>query len=182
MKNINFQRSRMSHSLHGLVLPLVLSLVLTGAGCGSKTKVTESDLSATTNRGVTSNELPAPTSSVRSTAQEVSVTCDDKVNRRAKLICDLLKSNDHDAQTESLPPLEVIYRNIDLNADGKNEIVAWESSWSGTSGGMLWFLEESDAGMRIVSEIEMTWTPIILLTSENNKWRDIAYLSTGTQC
>lgn len=68
---------------------------------------------------------------------------------------------------------------LDLNGDGRKELVAWESSWAGTSGGGFWVFSKSGTRLKRLIETEMTWSPIILLKSKHRGWYDIAYLQTG---
>jgi len=76
-------------------------------------------------------------------------------------------------------PLEITYVEIDLNYDGTVEIVAWESSWAGSSGGLLVGLSKSEDTFVRLFEITMTWSPILILESSNNGWRDIAFFQNG---
>jgi hypothetical protein len=68
---------------------------------------------------------------------------------------------------------------VDLNGDGNKELVAWESSWAGSSGGGLWIFSRSGRRPKQLTAAEMTWSPIILLRSKHHGWSDIAYYQTG---
>lgn len=74
---------------------------------------------------------------------------------------------------------EVTVRRVDMNGDGKREVVVWESSWAGTSGGSLWVLSKVGRKYRKILETDTTWSPIILLKSKTNGWNDLAYYVTG---
>lgn len=85
----------------------------------------------------------------------------------------------NDDLADSPFPLEVEFGEVDLNDDGRAEFVVWESSWAGTSGGSLWILVHNAKGFQRVFETTMTWSPIIVLESSANGWKDIAYCQTG---
>ncbi len=93
-------------------------------------------------------------------------------------LCEAVSPFD-DKLADSPFPLEVIFGEVDLNDDGKDEFVAWESSWAGTSGGALWILSHNAMGFRRLFETSMTWSPIIVLESSANGWKDIAFYQTG---
>lgn len=85
----------------------------------------------------------------------------------------------NDDLADSPFPLEVEFGEVDLNDDGRAEFVVWESSWAGTSGGSLWILVHNAKGFQRVFETTMTWSPIIVLESSANSWKDIAFYQTG---
>lgn len=74
---------------------------------------------------------------------------------------------------------EITFCEIDLNDDGANELIVWESSWAGTSGGSMYVLNRSRQGYKMLYETGMTWTPIILLQSTHHGWKDFAYFQAG---
>lgn len=98
--------------------------------------------------------------------------------QRERQICEAVSPYD-DNSADNPFPLEVTFGEVDLNDDGKAEIVAWESSWAGTSGGALWILGHNAMGFQRLFETTMTWSPIIVLESSANEWKDIAYYQTG---
>jgi hypothetical protein len=103
--------------------------------------------------------------------------CKEAVGGDDRLICNSL--NGYRDDQVSFDAFEVTYRKIDFNGDGINEIIAWESSWAGTSGGGLWILARKGKKYRKIFETDTTWAPIILLPSKSHSWRDFAYYVTG---
>lgn len=93
-------------------------------------------------------------------------------------LCEAVSPYDND-MADSPFPLEITYGEVDLNHDGKAEIVVWESSWAGTSGGALWILSQDAEGFQKLFETTMTWSPIVVLESSTNGWKDIAHYQTG---
>jgi hypothetical protein len=68
---------------------------------------------------------------------------------------------------------------LDLNADGRKELIAWESSWAGSSGGGLWVFARKGKHLKKLFDGDMTWSPILLLTTKHRGWSDLAYFQTG---
>ena len=93
-------------------------------------------------------------------------------------LCEAVSPFDDDLAVRPFP-LEVVFGEVDLNDDGKADFVVWESSWAGTSGGALWILVHNAKGFQRLFETTMTWSPIIVLESSANGWKDIAYYQTG---
>lgn len=77
---------------------------------------------------------------------------------------------------------EFVYaeRRIDLNNDGKKEIVVWipNSDLGGTSGYPIIIFSETKNGFQKLWD-EQAWTPIIALSSKTNGWRDVAFQIAG---
>lgn len=132
--------------------------------------------SACTARMDIPTEFPTPPPPPASTQKNV-IRCADADVGEPKAICDATGFDP--SNTSPNFPFEITFAKIDLNLDENDEYVVWESSWAGTSGGMLWALEHRNGRYRKVFETEMTWTPVILLKSKSHGWRDFAYLVTG---
>ncbi len=76
-------------------------------------------------------------------------------------------------------PVELSYVKRDLNSDGRKEMIIWESSWSGTSGGSFIILSDDKKGYRKLYETEMTWSPIIYSKRKHLGWNDMVYHVRG---
>ncbi len=105
------------------------------------------------------------------------IRCDKAETAEAKAVCEGTGVASDDVNPNF--PFEVTYVRADLNGDKRDEYLVWESSWAGTSGGMLWILQPTTHGFKKLFEIEMTWTPIFVLKSKHHGWNDIVYLLTG---
>lgn len=73
----------------------------------------------------------------------------------------------------------ITYTAADLNNDGTDELIVWESSWAGTSGGILLIIEQSGSGFRTLYKDGQTWSPVLVLDSKHFGWNDVAYLRAG---
>jgi hypothetical protein len=104
-----------------------------------------------------------------------AVRCKDASGNDRRL-CEFVGYRDDE---ETIDEFELTISEIDLNGDSVKEVVAWESSWAGTSGAMLWILAIDRGHYRKLFESEMTWSPILVLPSKHHGWRDITYLVTG---
>jgi len=80
---------------------------------------------------------------------------------------------------ETYKEFELSSREVDLNGDRRAEVIAWISSWGGTSGQSLYILSKQRGGYRKIWTGDSTWTPIILLRSRNHHWRDFAFQQGG---
>lgn len=113
------------------------------------------------------------------TSKSIKLRCKDAKEKEDRLLCDTLIPLDLREDAVITDSFEITYCEIDLNGDGATELIVWESSWAGTSGGGLWVLGKRRNGYRKIFETEMTWTPIILLPSTHNGWKDFAYQIAG---
>jgi hypothetical protein len=93
-------------------------------------------------------------------------------------LCEILLRDELDSDT--IDAFKVTFAQYDLNSDGLDEIIAWESSWAGTSGGRLWVLERKKDKLviRYVSDFGF-WPPIGVLTSQNKQWFDLFAVVAG---
>ncbi len=112
---------------------------------------------------------------------QIKFKCKNARTTIKKSICDTIVPITDTYRKDSVvwDAFEVTVRHIDLNGDGKNEEVVWESSWAGTSGGSLWVLSSTGRKYRKTLETDTTWSPIILLKSKTKGWNDLAYYVTG---
>jgi len=112
---------------------------------------------------------------------QINFKCKNARTTLKKLICDTVVPQNDVYRQDSVTwdAFEVTVRHVDLNGDGKNEVVVWESSWAGTSGGGLWVLSKVGSRYRKILETDTTWSPVILLKSKTKGWNDLAYYVTG---
>jgi hypothetical protein len=77
--------------------------------------------------------------------------------------------------------LKFVSRQADLDGDGRLEILAWvpTDGCGGTSGYPLLIFRRGARGLRLVSDIDQLWTPLIVLRSSRNGWRDIVMQEGG---
>lgn len=110
---------------------------------------------------------------------KVRFKCKDARSNLEKSICNTVTPAAYREDTVLWDSFELTVRQIDLNGNGPREVVVWESSWAGTSGGSFWVLAKKGKKYRKVLETDTSWTPIILLKSTTNRWNDIVYYVTG---
>lgn len=123
----------------------------------------------------TANIEPSGTLDAKGTFVPVEIKCKDAKDALAKGLCrEVLRSN-----RDLLEDFEMTYAAVDLNGDEVSEFVVWESSWAGTSGGSLRIIERRGNRYKERFETQWAWTPILLLPTKHNGWRDIAFLQTG---
>jgi hypothetical protein len=75
-----------------------------------------------------------------------------------------------------------VSRQVDLNGDGRSEVLAWVPTigYGGTSGYPLLIFQRNRRGYRLLSAIEQVWTPLIVLRSSSGRgWRDIVMQEGG---
>lgn len=90
-------------------------------------------------------------------------------------------------QIESTPDallgddFKYIAKRVDLNGDGRSEVVVWipEADMGGTSGYPILVLSRTKTGYRKLLDIDQGWTPVIVLKTKHGQWRDIAYQVAG---
>ena len=73
-----------------------------------------------------------------------------------------------------------VSRYIDLNGDGKKEVLTWvpTSDLGGTSGYPIIVFSRTKIGYKVLWE-DAAWTPLILMNTKQNGWRDIAFQIGG---
>ncbi len=169
------------------LLALICGCLISGVACQnnmistmeSKRVPVPTSTPITANSSLKDNEQRNQNSSATN-SKDFKIRCKDATERNDQLLCDTLMPSDDREDLDTSPfPFEITYCEVDLNGDYKNELVVWESSWAGTSGGGLWVLAKNDNGYRKIFEGDMAWTPIILLPSTHHGWKDFAYLQAG---
>lgn len=70
---------------------------------------------------------------------------------------------------------------IDLNGDGVDEVVGYVMGpmWCGSGGCNAWVLTPDGDGWRVVTETSVTQTPIRVLETSTNGWRDLSVAIGG---
>lgn len=107
------------------------------------------------------------------------IKCSTISNKEDRLICNSVISPAYREDAVSFEAFEITVADIDLNGDKVNELIVWESSWAGTSGGSLWALSKMGNRYRKIFETDMTWTPITVLSTTHHKWSDFSYFVNG---
>jgi hypothetical protein len=113
------------------------------------------------------------------TGQPQMVKCSAAESKEAAQICATIMKDLDISDASTTVAFEITIRPADLNSDGENEIVIWESSWAGTSGGMMWILGPTSNGYRKLFKTEMAWSPIVMLKSRSHGWCDLTYFVSG---
>jgi len=132
------------------------------------------------NSNLENNKDPRQNSPSKTVGSKIlKLKCKDAEEKHDQQLCNAIIDADLRADSFFMDSFEITYCNIDLNDDGSLELVIWESSWAGTSGGSLWVFDKKRTGYRKLFEAEMTWTPIILLPTKHHGWRDFSYLIAG---
>ncbi len=77
--------------------------------------------------------------------------------------------------------LKFVSRQADLDGDGRLEILSWvpTDGYGGTSGYPLLIFQRGARGLRLVADVDQVWTPLIVLRTSRNGWRDIAMQEGG---
>lgn len=154
---------------------LVAALFVSCLGCGSYTNTVEI--------GQQSAELSESQADANVTADQADdfvgrqIVCGESEGRERR-ICDAAAPEWEDDVVDH-NPFKITYAEADLNNDGIAELIAWESSWAGSSGGLLAVLRSKESDFELLYQGEMTWSPILILRSIHNGWSDLAYLQTG---
>lgn len=108
-------------------------------------------------------------------------TCQKIKGNDARALCELIVK-DQDLTDQALT-YEFVYasRPIDLNGDGRNEVIAWipTQDLGGTSGYPIIIFSETPNGYQKLWDIDQAWTPILVLNSKNHGWRDVAFQFGG---
>lgn len=102
------------------------------------------------------------------------------VSKEERKLCDAVMPKGYLTEdTIEYDEFELTYAEIDLNGDSLNEVIAWESSWAGTSGGSIWALAKKANKYRVIYHNDASWSPIVLLDSKSSGWRDFAFYVQG---
>lgn len=70
---------------------------------------------------------------------------------------------------------------VDLNGDGKDEVIAYllGRGWCGSGGCTLLVLEPEGSGYRLVTSVPIAQLPIRILATKTNGWRDLGVFVQG---
>lgn len=71
-----------------------------------------------------------------------------------------------------------VSKSADLNGDGREEVLVWVPSpdFGGTGGYPLLLFARKGRGYRLLWKNEAVWTPLVVLKTKSNGWRDVAVL------
>jgi hypothetical protein len=96
------------------------------------------------------------------------------------------------SETRSLPSLEAairrefptgkiryLYNRIDLDGDGREEVVAYLTSSCGTGGCSMLILRAMGDGYSLISRHTIVNNPVVVSTTKTNGWRDIILYVAG---
>ena len=76
-------------------------------------------------------------------------------------------------------PVRYLYNLVDLNGDGKPEAVAYILSCCGSGGCNMLILQPKGAGYRLVTEMTVTQSPIVISKNKTNGWSDLIEYAEG---
>lgn len=107
------------------------------------------------------------------------VSCRDAKVKVEVQLCAAVIPDKYKEDEVSMDAFEITFRELELNDESPGEIVAWESSWAGTSGGGLWLLRRSENGYEKLFETDSSWPPVIALNTRSGDWRDIGFFVRG---
>ncbi len=68
---------------------------------------------------------------------------------------------------------------VDLNGDGKKEVIVYLLGWCGSGGCSTLILEPKDSSYTVVTEMTVTQLPIRMLTTTSHGWHDLSVLVWG---
>lgn len=113
--------------------------------------------------------------------EKQSSDCNKPENDDERLLCDAIVKNFDIEDVVMLEELMFISSRVDLNGDGRQEVVVWipARSWGGTSGYPIIIFSQKEKGYRKLWDIEQAWTPVIMLKSKKNGWHNIAFQYGG---
>ncbi len=102
-------------------------------------------------------------------------------NNEARLLRNaILKAENITKDNVLTTELNYVSRRVDLNGDGQKEVLVWApmNDLGGTSGYPIIVFARTVKGYRVLWE-DGAWTPLIVLNTKQNGWRDIAYQIGG---
>ena len=114
-----------------------------------------------------------------STSSGTTLRCKSAGTRDERALCKAVIPPRCRDDQDTLNSFEITYSMVDLNHDGNDEVIVWESSWAGTSGGGLWVLAFTVDGYQRLFETDAAWTPIISLPNISNGWSELSYFVSG---
>lgn len=74
------------------------------------------------------------------------------------------------------------YAVVDLNSDGRREVVVYVAGGNrncGTGGCGIEVLQQTNSGWRVVAETSIGWSPICILRTSSRGWRDLGINVAG---
>lgn len=107
------------------------------------------------------------------------IECHKRPGIEDRRLCRTITSPEYYESVLAGEKFELTTVQLDLNGDGRKELVVWESSWAGSSGGGLSVFSKTGTKLKRLIEADMTWSPILLLKTKHHGWFDIAYFQTG---
>ncbi len=107
------------------------------------------------------------------------IECYKTARREDRRICRTITPPEYYESVLMAEKLKLTTVQVDLDGNGRKELVVWESSWAGSSGGGLWIFSKSGTRLKRLIEADMTWSPIILMKTKHKGWLDLAYLQAG---
>jgi hypothetical protein len=76
-------------------------------------------------------------------------------------------------------PVCYLYNLVDLNGDGKQEAVAYILSCCGSGGCNMLILQPKGAGYRLVTQMTVTQSPVVISKNKTNGWSDLIEYAEG---
>ena len=156
----------------------MLVVVFTFA-CGKFAETPTNSSTPEPTREADSDSSMVVSESKNANTNSAKVKCSEPQSKLDRALCKAIIPPEYREDAFTFDAFEATYVEEDLNNDGKAETIAWESSWAGTSGGMLWLLSKKRNRFNKLFETDTTWTPIYLLKSKHNGWFDFAFLFSG---
>ena len=75
----------------------------------------------------------------------------------------------------------IVSRCVDLNGDGRDEVIAWVPTleFGGTGGYPLLIFRVDRRGYRLIATVDPAWTPLVMLRTSKRGWRDLMVQEGG---
>ncbi len=110
-----------------------------------------------------------------------SEDCEKLKNDDERSLCEAIVKDQDLADQALTSEFTYATKRIDLTGDGRNEVIAWmpTSDLGGTSGYPIIIFSQTANGYQKLWDIDHVWTPILVLKSKSNGWRDIAFQFGG---
>lgn len=107
-----------------------------------------------------------------------SDTCKEIEDDENKLLCDSIIEDNDWIEGAQRTKFSYLHSRVDLNGDGEKDAIVWVNDLCGTSGCQISFYRKSKEKFERIYD-EQGWTPIVLLDSKTNGWKDLAYQIAG---
>lgn len=110
-----------------------------------------------------------------------SETCEKIKNDDERSLCEAIIKDQDLTDLELIGKFIYASRRVDLNNDGRNEVIVWlpMQDLGGTSGYPIIIFSQTANGYQKLFDIDKAWTPILVLKSKSNGWRDVAFQFGG---